>query len=421
MLNDEFVVKDFGMKIALNSIDPNKLKGMDKLTVDQNMILQKLQSAKSVNVSDFQIGRKNDVLRAISGETLSDSLSNKLYGNEAIHFYKEIEFKDLLNLSILLLEIYQSNAYQKVFPWFDNMKIVKFKPKIKNLDTKLIQNFAANKNIYLVAPEIIEELYIDQVSLTEHGKLIDFDISDVISYFKENTLQIDLATIKKRYIYARTETENEYMKKWPLYKCILTEITDDDGEFYTLMLGMWFKVDTNYRNEVQEFLSTLPEAEIDLPNSSRKEYESNYNDRVPQYNNSIITLDMKYGDEKEKIEFCDLMSLNRQFIHVKPWKSSSTLSHLFSQGTIAGTLLLEDGKFRRNIKEKIRSIDPNFDYIEENSLDPSTYEIIFAIIYKEDVTPVDRIPFFSKINLMHNAKILMRMRYKVSVKQIKID
>ncbi len=418
LLNDSLIVKDFGIKVALNNVNPNKLKGMDKLTLSDNMMQQRIQSARSANFVDFSVDKSKDFLRTIAGETLSDVISKRLLGSDSIQFTQDIEFNDLGEYSQKLLNSYISNAYKKNFSWFDNMQFERNKNTIGVLDKALIAKLEVGEGVYLVAPEIVDDLYVEQMSMTEQGDLVSFDIESVIKFFSEKKIEFNLDTLNKRYIYVSDSEDENGKLKWKLYNCLLTEV-EHDGLLYSLMMGMWFKVSKDYESSVISYLKTIDSSKVTMPKAKKGEWEGKYSIRVEDENkNDFVLMDVKLVDD---VEVCDLLTVNKQFIHIKPWKSSSTLSHLFSQGRVASTLLLEDSAFRRKTKDLIRSIDVKFDCLDISSFNPSDFEIVYAVIYKEDKEVIDRIPFFSKINLMHNVKVLRAMGFFVTLKHIEIE
>ena len=418
LLNDNLIVKDFGIRIALNNVNPNKLKGMDKLTVSDNMMQQKIQSAKSANVVDFSVDKNKDFLRTIAGETISDNISKRLVGSDSIQFSQDIEFEALGTLSQKLLDSYTSDEYKKNFAWFDNMQLERNKETIELLNEMLFAKLEAKDGVFLVAPEIVEDLYVEQMSMTEQGDLVIFDIDSVINFFSEKKLEYNFDTLYKRYIYIPNSDGEDSRIKWKLYNCLLTEV-EHAGFLYSLMMGMWFKVSKNYESTVHTYLKSIDSSNIILPKAKKGEWEGKYSERVSDENSSnYILMDIKLVDD---IEVCDLLSIKKQFIHIKPWKSSSTLSHLFSQGRVASTLLLEDSGFRKKTKDLICSIDKKFDCLDINSFNPSDFEITYAIIYKENKEVIDRIPFFSKINLMHSVQTLRAMGFFVTLKHIEIE
>lgn len=95
------------------------------------------------------------------------------------------------------------------------------------------------------------------------------------------------------------------------------------------------------------------------------------------------------------------------------------MSHLFAQGKVSAECFVSDELFRKQVYD-IVSKDLGsqvFDY----HIKPSTteYEVVFAIIDDKQSSLIDKLPFFSKVNLMITAQDLDRMNYKYSILLIK--
>ena len=125
---------------------------------------------------------------------------------------------------------------------------------------------------------------------------------------------------------------------------------------------------------------------------------------------NCITIDKTHS----KIEFCDLMTKDKKFIHIKRYGGSSVLSHLFSQGLVSGELFLRDTKFREKVNEKL----PDSFKISNVKAKPiaSQHEVVYGIISScsEDLD----IPFFSKVSLRTAKNRLETFGYKVSLLKI---
>ncbi|TAM66290.1 MAG: hypothetical protein EPN48_17930 [Microbacteriaceae bacterium] len=59
------------------------------------------------------------------------------------------------------------------------------------------------------------------------------------------------------------------------------------------------------------------------------------------------------------MEFCDVLSSGGDLVHVKRKSRSSTLSHLFAQGSVSATTLLSDGHCRTQIRQLIEDEVPS--------------------------------------------------------------
>ena len=95
------------------------------------------------------------------------------------------------------------------------------------------------------------------------------------------------------------------------------------------------------------------------------------------------------------------------------------MSHLFAQGKVSAECFISDEQFRKQVAEIANSRfgTPIFDYTQKPSSDE--YEVVYAIIDDKESNLVDKLPFFSKVNLMLTAQDLDRMHFKYSVCLVK--
>jgi uncharacterized protein (TIGR04141 family) len=123
------------------------------------------------------------------------------------------------------------------------------------------------------------------------------------------------------------------------------------------------------------------------------------------------------GGPYDKIEFCDLIKDDTNLIHVKYYRSSSTLSHLFSQANVAAETFVQDEDFRIRLNSKLpascKLTDP------KQRPDVGNYQITYAIATTKTI-PAE-LPFFSKITLKNALKTLRAMNFHVELAQISVD
>src|SRR5699024_8218801 len=91
--------------------------------------------------------------------------------------------------------------------------------------------------------------------------------------------------------------------------------------------------------------------------------ENDYNESVAKTRDDVISMDRKLINiDRGRFELCDLLSDAKHLIHVKPWTSSSTLSHLFSQGRISAETIINIPEVIPQINEKIEEEGGNEKY-----------------------------------------------------------
>jgi uncharacterized protein (TIGR04141 family) len=128
------------------------------------------------------------------------------------------------------------------------------------------------------------------------------------------------------------------------------------------------------------------------------------------------------------IEICDLLTSAGCFVHVKRKLSSSSLSHLFAQGSVSADVLLMSSQYREKAIAAIEDAAKAkgvraapFLGFGLDSVTPSRHEIVYGIIESwKGRSLVDALPFFSKVNLRRHTEDLRRMGYRVSYSRINV-
>lgn len=206
----------------------------------------------------------------------------------------------------------------------------------------------------------------------------------------------------------------------------MLEIRDANGNTCILFNGEWYEVSAAFHQEIETAFKGIVSANPIVANSAARN-EKELLDELKS-RPDLLLLDQKkaspQGATRANIEPCDFLSHNRQFIHLKHGKSSALLSHLWNQGLVSATSLIEDEKFRKDLikvtkqaqKETNKS---NFDSLlpkPAGKVDAASYIVVFGILKEagRKSGTVD-IPFFSKIALKTIAQRISSMSFDVEV------
>ena len=122
----------------------------------------------------------------------------------------------------------------------------------------------------------------------------------------------------------------------------------------------------------------------------------------------------QFKKTNSKVEICDLYEKEtKSLICVKKLTSSSTLSHLFSQGSVSAKLFseLEDSK---KYKEKF----PNELTVENFKKERKLFTFVYAIGTEKEGDLLDLLTVFSKINLFSHIKSITNLGFNVALKKI---
>jgi uncharacterized protein (TIGR04141 family) len=413
----------FGLKVTLNSIDPDSIRSIDKKSFDSPIYVHSRdQASREGTVNDFGLNVDQDLLRSITGKPSTEDLGHRLSGADALSITVKANLSDLPSLLDKMHEKFRDTSYKEHFSWVDHFSEVKDKPLINNLNETLIGQIKEGNfdRLWMSIPEIEDWTNIRGFRYTSSTKGDALDDIDFVSFLSNTNIEdIDIKWLKRKKVYAFNIEDSAPYKPWRAFDCIYCEI-ERDGDTYLLSGGTWYRIATNYVADINNQYSRIPIAHIDLPICTEFS-EEEYNKRVHRENHdSIALMDRKnivHGGGRSRIEFCDLYTKSGKIIHVKKYGTSSVLSHLVNQGLVSGRLFHIDPHFREKVNEKF---PPAFKLASpREQIQPANYEIVYAIISREEGERVT-LPFFSRVGLVLAVQQLRGYGYKASLKKIPV-
>lgn len=415
----------FGLRLTLNAIDPKKIKSVDARRIDTTTKQKRVLMNNDSPLYDFEFDLDEDLLNLISGQPRDDTLASKLAGSDSLSLTGEFTFPQLGEKCDALLAEFQKTDYKEHFGFIDHLRLVKDPALLAELDAKLLDALEARSDdgLMLAYPEIDNWGQIEQfrVSCGHQAKFVqEVNLAEIYAFLDEHGLQnVDPQKIG---IIGLDHDNHAVTKRFTLHEYCVFE-TEHKGRLFLLSLRKWFELAKDYVEEVNAAMDAVDEIDKDgfLPAMQPGEREEDYNERAANGNNELICLDQHNFQlpGHSKIEVCDLLSEKSEFICVKKYNESQTLSHLFSQGFVSLTLLNDHPEYRQFTREQCPA---NWDLpFNEGEVRKDEITYIFAIAKKHDQPLARSLPFFSKVNLRHTRKAIERLGYKMQIYRIRIE
>ena len=419
-IDKRFVEARFGLRTCLNAVDPETIRFLDKRTFDSLGKLSREQSTRPVTVSEFGLEVDKDLLRSIVGKPIDERFGNQIAGKDAVSVRIPIVASQLPSFLKRCYRESKKDTYRENFRFIDNIAEISDPELVERLDKKLVEeiNESAVSKIWLAVPDIVKwessagfkygnsknDLIVDDIRLRDFLARWDY----------EGDLSIE--DLKKRRIFQIDNDETTVTAKWTAHHCLYAEVALD-SKIFILTEGSWYNVFQDFVQSVQTEIDAIPAYSKELAIWG-DEHEQHYNQRVyEQSDGHYALMDRKqifHGGGSSSIEFCDLLSADKEIIHIKNYSGSSVLSHLFHQGTVSAFMTAGDLTFRRKVNEKL----PDTHKIpEDNTFQTSDYEVVYAIGTREPMT--FELPFFSKVSLRNSVRQLRVSQYKVSFAKIR--
>ncbi|WP_210455135.1 TIGR04141 family sporadically distributed protein [Vibrio crassostreae] len=419
LIKQEAIERDFGLKVTLNSVDPDKLRSLDKASYDHNPLNSRTQSTRDVDIFNLHLDSDSEMLYAVTGTSLVKVFGSNVTGRDALTLVVEVELAGLPQILIESMQRYRAKLPEK-FSWVENIHRVRDLDEVELLDMELDCHFEQGKydGFWLGEPEVVD--WEEQVGYSfdiyqrtpRHTVL---SLRDYIDYLGGSVPTVE--AMKHNVVHVNN-SEYQSVKSWPVYRCIYAEISYGSDQ-YILRNGVWYKVNQDFAASVDDYLKSLDIHPYQFPLYTH-DREDDYNLHVANSDNSFCLMDkknIKIGGPYDKLEHCDLIRNGNEFIHVKLYRSSSTLSHLFSQGFVAAEAFIKDEWYRERLNPKLPlSIKLQ---VPKERPDPGNYRIVYAIATTKRIP--EELPFFSKVTLKNALKTLIALNYQISLAKIEVD
>jgi uncharacterized protein (TIGR04141 family) len=414
----------FGLRVTLNSVDPNSLRAVDVSTLEANPFHGTRQASREATLGEFGINLDQDILRAVTGRPRDEQIGRRMTGIDSLSVRVRVNLSTLTSLLKRYLRVSEDDGYRKSFRWVDHVAEVRDDDLEARLAAAAIDLINGNRpSVWAAIPERIDWANFDSFrfgSKKGAASADDVTLDRMISYFDGEP--VSLSALQNACVYCYAEDNPHPLHRWSFFNCLTADL-DFEGEKYLLNAGKWYRVSREFVQEIDEELASLlaPTSTSTMPIWG-DEHEDAYNARASRDSNGRLALMdqvmIQHAGMPSPIEFCDLFSADRKLIHVKRYGQSSVLSHLFMQGLVSAESLLSDARFRKAVNEKLPAThqlaDPNARPL------PSQYEVVFAIGSTE--LGVLKLPFFSRVTLRNVARTLMQsFGYTVAVSKIRID
>ncbi len=421
-------VRDFGLKVTLNRVDPAKLRGVDSKTYEDMVLSTRRQASRSSTVNTFELDVARDLVRGVTGDSLDTTFFKRLTGSDSLSLTTELPFEDFGDLLDELLVAYGETKYKTNFGWIDNVKEVDSAVR-QELDKLLVAALLAGNTagMHFAPADVVEWKDVAGFNFTGGKKTITYpelDLPDYLQVLNGKLAQLDIDQLKRHRVRLRYEGSDVFHDQWPIYECLVWE-TDSKGKKYVLFDARWFEVEKSYATRVLSFVKSISSVSIALPQGNLGDDEGVYNESVAKGDpNQFALLDkqtVRADGAATLIEFCDLMSNKGHLIHVKKRSASATLSHLFSQGSVSAEAFLRDEAIRSEVRSKLQKLKKNAHraLIPTNRPTPADFEVVYAVLAKDGTPWPPSLPFFSAVNLMHHASRIQNSGFKVSLQHVK--
>ena len=413
-LDVEWLERDFGRRVALNSIPRDSVKWIKSEQFLAKWHIASEKAPRASKVDEFGVDFQRDLVAAVEGiPTLQPSLGASVRGGTSIRLNLPIgDLSQTLDTCSLLFD---SNAYKTDWPEIDNISPVRDVAVAGVLDGLLdvaISTGVAKQQLSMFTPSEKkgEEVNADAYQFGKYSQsavtipYLTYDLWE--NYLVTKNLTPSVAHSKHIRVHVLDE-HGQDATSFRVFDCFGYE-AGHNGKIYILSSGMWYEVLGNFITEINGVVTGIDPTPVPLPAWNQTADEAQYNVGVAA-GGSFINCDRKilhYGGGQSKFEFCDLVHLqSKTLFFVKKASKSSGMSHLFEQVRRTVELLFGvDQSYRDKVKALFTTHNPNADATWLDARLPhGTWTLCMVSLGESAI----KLPFFARMGL---AKIYKQLR-----------
>jgi uncharacterized protein (TIGR04141 family) len=417
---EELIEGDFGLTVALNEVNPKQLRSLVTKTIDVKTRQRDTKKLGGADVPEFALDLDVEWLRSAEGRT-ERADCNVVVGSDALHLAGwRRSLRELSHACGEFLSIFQRGV-PEVFAFAESVKPIQENDPIH---AKLEGDLQA----------AIQLRYFEQLSLgvdpatarAAHKCLLVYGKKSwEIDSLDDDSLRRgldELSECEPRFDAAKAlirlfDRNGEQIFSKSLVTLLQMEI-DRDGDSYVRVERRWFRCRDDYVARVHRRVSDLADMTqaLGLPSWSKEEYptEAEYNAFVALSKDWLLQDRALLYSAGEGLEACDLLSREKNFIHVKEGKDSSMLSQLFSQASSSAVMLRRDQAFfdemRQRYEEKWSGVD----------FEGGRAQVVLAIARPRGLELFGKM-LLSKINVLEHARRIQSQGFDFAVCRVDLE
>ena len=417
LLDPDATEPEFGLRVAAGLVNPEQINAVDSRVLEATRIQVRRQASRGTTTQAIGLDMAREMLRALSGHVLDETLGTRVTGSESLGLSGRVDAGSLISRLDLFHSTYANQAYRRRFPHIDRWQPVTDRTQIDRLDEQLAEAVRRrDARLDLGVPEIVDWKaagfrYSPEPAAVLHALP---SLEDYLANREQPTVQ---NLRGDRLILVGSDSEAGE-RIWSIYKALEWEVQDGEKVF-VLAEGKWWLVDSDYLAGIDARIGLINSDPIDVPFADPREWERDYSERVAAWRPGRFLLDRKlakFEDESGTIEYCDVFTGDRQFMHLKPDKGSSALSHLFAQGLVAADLFRHSPPFRAALRDGFLASVPELAAkIPVDRPAPQDFEVVFLVVTDDRPWTAAALPVFSRIHLARMADSIERLDYRLRV------
>src|SRR6185503_12003304 len=313
-LEDAWLERDFGRRVALNTISKNGLVEIRAEQVFAKWHMASERAPRAALVDEFGVEFDRDLVATVEGVPADKTLGSLVRGGTSLR----------LNVPIASLPafldkgeaLFASFAYKKKWPDIDNLSPVKDPKLVTELEDQLDGEIGSGKALKSIAmftpayrrdePVIVDSYVFGR--LTKHPVSTPYlTVQHWVDYLAAKKLSQSIAEARETKVHLLDQSGEE-SRASSVFDCFGYDMSLG-GQHYVLSSGVWYEVAPEFIKRVNNAVAKTGGPSVSLPAWDQIESEGEYNARCCKAA-GFVHFDADkiwFGGNQSQFEFCDVM------------------------------------------------------------------------------------------------------------------
>lgn len=370
-LEDQWLERDFGLRVALNVIPKNEVVEIKSEQVFARWHLASERAPRASSVDEFGVDFDRDLVAVVEGVPKSrPSLGGIVRGSTSLRL--KLPISELQPALGTALGDFGNDVYKKDWPEIDKVHRLTDGTMIEMLESQLdgdLKDPKARRKIVMFTPSqrrgesVVADSFV-YGRLTKNVATSPYlTIDGWIGELARRGLKPSLDEAKASRIHLLDDSGAEPLK-CSAFECFGYEISDGK-QVYILASGVWFEVVSDFIERINTTIAKIEKPKLSLPGWNQTDSEGEYNVKCA-VDTDFLNCDRRilhYGGGQSQFEFCDLLhTAGKTLFFAKIPSKSTGMSHLIEQVRRTAQLLFSaDAGYREKLSELFAKYHPKAD------------------------------------------------------------
>ena len=174
LLDQSVYERRFGLRVALNTVDPARLRSAQARTFNDYALHTQRQVSRLSGLEALELDLERDLVTALAGTPHDEMFGKRVDGRDAVRLTAEIEPRQLADRCTRLLRVSRQTGYRDAFPWIDTIEEITDPEEVARYEHDAAAALGRREfsKFDLFPPELVNDEIVEFATWPSRGGLV---------------------------------------------------------------------------------------------------------------------------------------------------------------------------------------------------------------------------------------------------------